>query len=356
MNRIGPLIIVALMLQVLFPSALLASPGIGDKAPPVNVAKWVNQEPPALPAGKEADKHIFIVEFWATWCRPCWNSIPHLADLHRKHQKDGLIVIGVSNEESETISKFVNTETKGKKRDMPYYVGVDNDMATTSDWTDDIPTIPHAFIVNKTGIVVWHGNPLDTEEMDAVLRKVIAGKYDIQAAKSASIVEEKYDKLMAELQATYATRNEARIFEILEQMIALRPEKLQPYLIRRKMLITFDRQSEILAWNEKILSAFKDDSESLSYVAQLELSEPPENRDPILLVGATSRLIKLAETPDAETLALLARVQLEAGLIDLAVKTQAKALKVAKEEAREPYQKSLDYYKAMKKLSKQLDI
>ncbi|MFH1418324.1 MAG: TlpA disulfide reductase family protein [Planctomycetota bacterium] len=356
MNRYCQLSVVAILLSALFPGALFAGPGIGDKAPAVKIAEWVNHEPAALPGGKEAEKHIFIVEFWATWCRPCWNSIPHLAELHRKHEKQGLIIIGVSNEETETVSKFVNDKTKGKKRDMPYYVGVDDDMATTSDWTDDIPTIPHAFIVDKTGIVVWHGNPLDTEEMDSVLRQVLAGKYDIEAAKSASIVEKKYDKLMAELQATYAARNSERIFEILEQMIALKPDKLQPYLIKRKMLATFERQNEIPAWNEKTLEAFNDVPDSLSYLAQLELEEAPENRDPNLLVGATRRAVELADNPDAGTLALLARVQLEAGLIDRAIETQAKALKAAKDDDREPHQKSLDYFKAMKKLAKQLQL
>ena len=40
------------------------------------------------------DGKPLVVSFWATWCKPCIDAIPHLNKLHEKHKDDGLTVIG----------------------------------------------------------------------------------------------------------------------------------------------------------------------------------------------------------------------------------------------------------------------
>jgi cytochrome c biogenesis protein CcmG, thiol:disulfide interchange protein DsbE len=40
-----------------------------------------------------------VLDFWATWCGPCRQEIPHLNAIAEKHRKDGLIVIGLNLED-----------------------------------------------------------------------------------------------------------------------------------------------------------------------------------------------------------------------------------------------------------------
>ena len=39
---------------------------------------------------------VLVLDFYATWCEPCRRSVPHLIDLQKKYENDGLHVIGLN--------------------------------------------------------------------------------------------------------------------------------------------------------------------------------------------------------------------------------------------------------------------
>jgi thiol-disulfide isomerase/thioredoxin len=60
------------------------------------------------PAGDPVDLRKFdgsirVVDFWATWCPPCREEIPHLNELHRKYKGQGVNIVGISVDENPKV-------------------------------------------------------------------------------------------------------------------------------------------------------------------------------------------------------------------------------------------------------------
>tara|TARA_Y100001960_G_C14710497_1_gene846731 strand:+ start:362 stop:865 length:504 start_codon:yes stop_codon:yes gene_type:complete len=92
---------------------------------------------------------VTVVNFWATWCKPCIVEMPSLAMLQRKFGKAKVAVVPVirSSEKVSTVRSFYR---RYKLRELEYYIDT-NDLTAQSFQVDSIPM---SFIFNKQGEVV----------------------------------------------------------------------------------------------------------------------------------------------------------------------------------------------------------
>ena len=158
---------------------------IGSKAPIPEISDFVRGEKPTFfEPGK-----VYVIEFWATWCPPCRQSMPHLTKLAEDMKSKGVVIVGVSDEKVETVRTFLEKdEWKQKAR---YTLATDPDRSTHRAYMEASGQggIPTAFIV-KEGVVQWIGHPM---EMDAPLAKIVDGTWDPKTAKQTfedSVAEE----------------------------------------------------------------------------------------------------------------------------------------------------------------------
>ena len=128
---------------------------LGDLAPELDVT-ILKGEPVNLEDG--LGKHVYVVEFWATWCGPCKYSIPRLTKLQEQYRDDGLIVIGISDESETTVLPYI--EHMGDE--MGYTVAVDPRKGTKPRYMGGFgeTAIPLSFVVDVNGRVIWYGNPM----------------------------------------------------------------------------------------------------------------------------------------------------------------------------------------------------
>jgi len=150
---------------------------LGDPAPSLQIADWIKGE--AVDLTEVKGKKVVVVEFWATWCGPCRTSIPHLTELQRKFQERGVVFVGVSDETATQVKPFVNE--MGDK--MEYTVAVDRGRQTSAAYMDAFGEngIPHAFVIDLEGRIVWHGHPMSG--LDSVLDRIAAKTFDLGAER-----------------------------------------------------------------------------------------------------------------------------------------------------------------------------
>lgn len=66
---------------------------LGEEAPEIEVAEWVLGAPTTL---AELRGRVVLVEFWATWCRPCLAMFPRLRALHAQYAERGLEILALT--------------------------------------------------------------------------------------------------------------------------------------------------------------------------------------------------------------------------------------------------------------------
>lgn len=296
-------------------AALLAWPGLaltlaaaelGDPAAPLKISEWIKGSPVNLADAK--GQKIVVVEFWATWCPPCRTSIPHLTELAKKFKDKDVVIVGISDEKPPVVKAFV--EKMGPK--MDYVVALDDDNATAEGYMRayDQNGIPHAFIVDKTSRVVWHGHPMGG--LDQALEEVVAGKLDMDKVRKRNRAEA---KLQEYFQRLLSGGDEAKTAELEKELVALDQElgglmdgrKFDPADLRKRAqfsrllreyqqtyLSGEDVPAAQLAAMEKTLTELAPAGFELATFKQ-EMSASKAFRDYMMEATTTARAEKLAE-------------------------------------------------------------
>ncbi len=107
----------------------------------------------SVPPSALRGQHV-LVDFWATWCKPCVTSIPKLVEIQEEFGERGLRVVGVSIDEIEAdrVRAFVD------EKNMAYTVALDG--GDEPAWLAyRVAAIPAAFLVDPDGRIVaeWKG-------------------------------------------------------------------------------------------------------------------------------------------------------------------------------------------------------
>ena len=119
---------------------------------------------------KDAMGKVTVIDFWASWCRPCRAENPYVKEIYKKYHNKGLNIIGVSLDKPGHKSDWL----KAIKDDGLTWYQVSN----LKYWQDPIArelyqvqSIPQTFILDKNGVI--RAKNLRRDRLEAKIKELL---------------------------------------------------------------------------------------------------------------------------------------------------------------------------------------
>jgi len=120
---------------------------------------------------------VVLLDFWATWCQPCREALPHVRDIAKKFQGQPLVIMSVSLDDSaEKWKDFVakNGMTWINYRDDGGFRGPIAKMF-------GVEAIPHTFTIDADGVL--QDEHIGDASIEGKLKKLLARARELQATE-----------------------------------------------------------------------------------------------------------------------------------------------------------------------------
>jgi len=150
------------------PVSAFALPQPGKPVPPVNVVTTSGQKVTLA----NYRGYVLVLEFFATWCDGCNESLPHLISLNSRYNRQGLQILGLNPGVRGDTLGVVQRFIRDKKINFPVALA-DTDLLLDYG----VQPIPAIFVIDKKGVLVQKFvgfNPQIVEKMEATIKTLLA--------------------------------------------------------------------------------------------------------------------------------------------------------------------------------------
>lgn len=185
---------------------------VGDKAPELVITNWLKN----VPKSTDLKGKFIVIDFWATWCAPCLESMPHMNNLVNKNKsKSNLIFLAITDEQVDKVTWLL-------KR-IPFSATVVTDTTRQTSENFSVSSIPFCVVIDDENIVRWNGHSanLTNETID----KIIKGETVSLVGKDKSSLPDETKNMYNALFDRYATYYDDKDLKEYFSMGPIIPEK-----------------------------------------------------------------------------------------------------------------------------------
>lgn len=203
---------------------------IGSKAPALDIETWFSDREGEFKQTTEFEPgKIYLIDFWATWSTASHPWMVKYADLQDRYFDDGLQVIRISDEDEDSVANFLELDVRGNAETiyaewtLGYCVTTDPDRSVYEDYmvAAEQARLPVVFIVGRTGLVEWIGNPLN---MTKPLKKIIADKWDREVFRAEMLAEQLMNKMAVEVRELLQRGETEEALKLIEKLMKDAPD------------------------------------------------------------------------------------------------------------------------------------
>ena len=125
--------------------------------------------------GRKVDTKTFsndgkpiIVNFWVTWCAPCKRELNTIAEVYDDWKDEtGVKLIAISIDDARSMAR-VAPYVNGQDWDYEVYLDPNGDFKRAMN----VNNVPHTFLVDGSGTIVWQHNNYSAGDEAELLEKV----------------------------------------------------------------------------------------------------------------------------------------------------------------------------------------